>query len=51
MWYGLTKPLKKDYGEIEMPCAKSVSVSPRLINFLYVDLNIGKGESEVIALA
>jgi predicted nucleic acid-binding protein len=41
----------KEFGNINIICHSARKVESRLINVLMRDLNLGKGESEVIALA
>ena len=40
-----------EYGRPGIPCLSIVQVKRRLLNLLIHDLNLGRGESEVIALA
>ena len=41
----------KEFGSINIGCHSTRKVESRLINVLIRDLNLGKGEAEVIALA
>jgi hypothetical protein len=47
----LPEGLALEFGNIDLNCYKSVKVDNPLINVLTNDLNLGRGESEVIALA
>lgn len=41
----------KEFGNVNMGCYSTQKVESRLVDFLMQDLNLGIGESEVIALA
>ena len=41
----------REFGNIDLNCQKSIKIDNPLINVLINDLNLGRGESEVIALA
>lgn len=41
----------KEFGTVNMGCYSAQKVESRLADFLMQDLNLGRGESEVIALA
>ena len=41
----------REFGNIDLNCRKSLKVDNPLINVLINDLNLGRRESEVIALA
>lgn len=47
----LPEAVVKEFGNINIICHSARKVESRLINVLMRDLNLGKGESEVIALA
>jgi len=47
----LPEAVVKEFGNINIICRSTRKVESRLINVLMRDLNLGKGESEVIALA
>ncbi len=40
-----------EFGKLELKCSQVVKVTNPLVTVLYDELNLGKGESEVIALA
>ena len=40
----------REFGNIDLNCQKSIKIDNPLINVLINDLNLGRGESEVIAL-
>jgi predicted nucleic acid-binding protein len=41
----------KEFGDVNMECYSTKKVESRLVDFLMQDLNLGRGESEVIAFA
>ena len=41
----------KEFGDIKLECIEEVKVDSPLVRLLIDDLNLGKGESEAIALA
>jgi predicted nucleic acid-binding protein len=47
----LPEAVVREFGNINFECYSVKKVESRLINVLMQDLNLGKGESEVIALA
>jgi len=47
----LPEAVVREFGNVNFECYSLKKVESRLINFLMQDLNLGKGESEVIALA
>lgn len=40
-----------EFGKLELKCARTEKVNSPLVRFLHSEMNLGKGESEVIALA
>jgi len=47
----LPEAVVREFGNFDLDCHSVRKVESRLINVLMQDLNLGKGESEVIALA
>jgi hypothetical protein len=47
----LPEAVVREFGNVNFECYSVKKVESRLINVLMQDLNLGKGESEVIALA
>jgi len=47
----LPEAVVREFGNVNFECYSLKKVESRLINVLMQDLNLGKGESEVIALA
>ena len=47
----IPESVKKEFGEIMLPCIKFKRSKGKIINLLGKDLNLGIGESEVISLA
>ena len=47
----LPEAVVREFGNVNLDCHSVKKVESRLINVLMQDLNLGKGESEVIALA
>lgn len=47
----LPEAVIKEFGELKIECYSSKKVKNSLIEFLISELNLGRGESEVIALA
>lgn len=47
----LPEAVISEFGNIDLNCRKSIKIDNPLINVLVNDLNLGRGESEVIALA
>jgi len=41
----------KEFGDVSLPCASIKKLESNLIKLLITDLNLGRGEAEVIALA
>ncbi len=47
----LPEAVVKEFSNINLECYSSMKVESKLVNLLMWDLNLGRGESEVIALA
>jgi predicted nucleic acid-binding protein len=47
----LPEAVAREFGNINLECYSSMKVESKLVNLLIRDLNLGRGESEVIALA
>ena len=47
----ITESVINEFGTLSLPCLSIRRVESNLLNLLITDLNLGKGEAEVIALA